>query len=482
MTTTWRGYRLGLELSALLAISLACMTVLTLMLSPDQNAVTLPAMVILTTYAGFSLVLFHRLKGPIFGELGFIFLGFTTAYSVIPALNFLMLDFTFPADFDGLNFAILDPRPAELGRHLWRHALFVIAVATGYLLLRGRSTFSTRTKAPKAGLLVLVSIGLLLMSVSLVGVLSAPVTNYYEHYTRFETLSAPARYAAYIALILKVTSVYVALLLMFSRYERFKWVIPPFIVGLVAYEMIYSFGSRIESLSILLAAVCLYHFYVKPVRLARGALYLSLLLVFFTITEFYRASEFNLDAAFEDFAQRGVKFAYEFGAVFYTSFHIYHERFHGLLPQPDGLMLINDFLTAVPLYDQIRYNSQYWYAEIYFPEAVVPPQTMGPLADSGIWGGEVDLAIRGVLTGVVYGGVARWALRPGARWHHMLLYAFLFATAVIGIKYSVIYQISQMVRFFVPVFFAYGIYRLLIACSMQRLARATPAPLDHDHA
>lgn len=478
MTTTWHGHRLGLGLSALLTITSVCMAVLALSLSPDQTAVALPATAILATYAGFALVLFHRLKRPIFGELGFIFLGFATAYSVIPALNFLVLDFKFPVDFDGLNFSVLDPRPAELGRHLWRHALFVLAVATGYLLVRGSSTFTLRIKTPRADLLVLMSISLLLLSISLVGVLSAPVTNYYEHYTRFETLSVPARSAAYIALILKVTSYYVALVLMFSRYQRFRWVIPPFIACLVAYEMIYSFGSRIESLSILLAAVCMYHFYVKPVRLARGALYLAVLLVFFTITEFYRASEFNLDAAVAEFAQRGVKFAYEFGAVFYTSFHIYHERFFGSLPQPESLMLINDFFTAVPLYDHVRYNSQYWYAGIYFPDAVVPPQTMGPLADSGIWGGEADLAVRGVLTGIAYGGIARWALRPDARWHHMLIYTFLFATAVIGIKYSVIYQVSQMARVFLPVLLAYGLYRLLIASSAQRSVPNAAHPLD----
>lgn len=478
MTTTWHGHRIGLGLSALLTITSVGMAVLAVMLSPDQNAVALPAIAILATYGGFTLVLFHRLKRPIFGELGFIFLGFTTAYSVIPALNFLVLDFKFPVDFDGLNFAVLDPRPAELGRHLWRHALFVFAVAAGYLLVRGSSTFTIRIKTPRADLLVLLSVSLLVLSVSLVGVLSAPVSNYYEHYTRFETLSAPARYAAYVALILKVTSYYLALVVMFSHYQRFKWVIPPFIACLVGYEMIYSFGSRIESLSILLAAVCMYHFFVRPIRLARGALYLAVLLVFFTITEFYRASEFNIEAAVDEFAQRGVKFAYEFGAVFYTSFHIYHERFFGSLPQPESLMLINDFFTAVPLYDHVRYNSQYWYAGIYFPDAVVPPQTMGPLADSGIWGGEIDLAVRGVLTGIAYGGIARWALRPDARWHHMLIYTFLFATSVIGIKYSVIYQISQMARVFLPVLLAYGLYRLLITFSAQRSVPKASPPLD----
>ncbi len=482
MTTTGHNYRLCLGLSALLLVTSVCTLMLVFTFSPDQFAVTLPAMVILATYVGFTLILFHHLKRPVFGELGFIFLGFSVAYSVIPALNFLVLDFHFPADFDGLNFAVLSPQPAELGRHLWRHALFIFAVAAGYLLVRGNSAFTIRGGTPRAGLLALVSIGLIVLSIGLVSMVAAPVTNYYEHYTRFEGLSAPLRYAAYAGLLLKAAGYYMALVLMFSRYQKFKWLIPPFVAGLVAYEMIHSFGSRIESLSILLAAVCMYHFYVKPVRLARGALYLTALLMFFTVTEFYRASEFNLDAALDEFAQRGVKFAYEFGAVFYTSFHIYHERLFGSLPQPEPLMLINDFFTAVPFYDHISYNSQYWYADIYFPDAAVPPQTMGPLADSGIWGGEADLAVRGVLTGLAYGGLTRWALRPGARWHHMLIYTFLFATAVLGIKYSVVYQVSQMVRIFLPVLLAYGLYRLLKAASRQSPAYDTGRPLHRSSA
>jgi hypothetical protein len=114
------------------------------------------------------------------------------------------------------------------------------------------------------------------------------------------------------------------------------------------------------------------------------------------------------------------------------------------------------------MYDHVAHNSQYWYAEIYFPDAVVPPQTMGPLADSGIWGGEPDLALRGLLTGLGYGLIARWVLRRNATWYRMLLYAYLFATAVFGLKYSVVYQVSLMLRNFLPVLFIYWAYVLLL--------------------
>jgi len=450
----------GVWVCGLLAAALVAALLCAAVLRPDQRAVALPAVAILAIFAIFTLLLAKQLDAAVFGEIGFLFLGFAVAYSVIPALNFLVQDFDFPPD--GLNFAILDPQPHEIGVHLWRHALFIAMVAIAYLLGRGRQTFVLRPTASAPGILLLVSVLVTVASTGIVAVLSAPVTNYYEHYTRFDHLTPLGRYAAYIGLLLKSAGYYVTLALMFSAYLRYKYFIAPVVLSIVAYELVYSFGSRIESLSILLATACLFHFYVRPLRLATGAAYLFLLLLLFTGVEFYRAAEFDIDAVVNEIVERGLKFAYEFGAVFYTSFHIYYERALGTLPRPEWLMLINDFFTAVPMYDHITHNSQYWYAGIYFPDAVVPPQTMGPLADSGIWGGEADLAIRGLLTGLGYAWIARWVLRRNTAWHWLLIYTYLFATAVFGLKYSLVHQASLMVRVFLPVLFLYWAYAFFL--------------------
>jgi hypothetical protein len=442
-------------LAAAIVVALLCAVAL----RPEQKAVALPAVAILAIFAIFSVLLAKQLRAAVFGEIGFLFLGFAVAYSVIPALNFLALDFDFPPD--GLNFAILDPQPDEIGLHLWRHALFIAMVATGYLVVRGRQTLLSPPTARVPGTLLLGSLLVTLASTGLVTALSAPVTNYYEHYTRFDHLAPLGRYTAYVALLLKSAGYYVTLTLMFAAYRRYKYFIAPVVLSIVAYELVYSFGSRIESLSILLASACLFHYYVRPLRLATGAAYLFLLLLFFTSLEFYRAAEFDMEAVIDEIFESGLKFAYEFSAVFYTSFHIYYERALGTLPRPDWLMLINDFFTAVPMYDHVTYNSQYWYADIFFPDSVVPPQTMGPLADSGIWGGETDLAVRGLLTGLGYALIARWVMRRNTAWHQMLIYTFLFSTVVFGLKYSLVYQFSVMVRILLPVFFLYWAYTFL---------------------
>ncbi|WP_332671339.1 hypothetical protein [Aromatoleum sp.] len=469
-TATAPASRALVELEGRIAVVLLsfllALVVAVFLSSESQRAVAVPALVILFSFFLFCVMLDGRVKSGIFGEVGVIFSGFVVAYSVIPALNFLILNFHFPLNFDALNFAVLNPRPEELGTHLWRHCLFAVTVMAAYLLARGGhgeaspDVGSTRVD----NWVVAAVVAMVLICVGAISLLSAPVEDYYGHYTRFDALSPWMRRFAFLCLILKGGGYYVALTLMFSDYRRFRVPIVLFVFFIVAYELSYSLGSRIETLSILLAVACLYHFNVARIGFRQGLLYLGVLLVLFTAVEFYRTAEFDIQAALRDFSERGLSIATEFGAVFYTSFHLYVERSNGTLPEREWLMLFNDFFTAVPFFEHTQFNSQYWYARQYFPDSAVPPQTMGPIADSAIWGGEGDLAVRGLLTGMGFGLLARWALGRRTRLLRNVAYVFVFATCVIALKYSLIYQVSQMFRALAPA--------LLVAYFMIRLQRA----------
>lgn len=450
-TRIWQG-QLQLKVAVTL-LAFVLVTVFSLVLFENhQSIVIVPALSICFSFLLFCILLDHRVKTGIFGEIGFIFLGFSVAYSVIPALNFLAVDFDFPLNFDGLNFSILNPRPPEIAEHLWRHCLFVVMVIVGYLSGRGvdRKNISERSLAAVDWRVVIALLFLIALCISVVGVLSAPVEDYYAHYTRFDSLSWVEKRIAYASLIIKSGMYYVVLALMFADYRRFRGAIVVFVFAISAYEMVYSLGSRIETLSILLATICLYHFNVRKIRLKDGVICLGGLLILFTAVEFYRTASFDIDSALQDFSEKGLKIATEFGAVFYTSFHLYFERLNGTMPDHEWPMLINDFLTVVPFFEHTEFNSQYWYARIFFPDAIVPPQTMGPIADSAIWGGELDLAVRGLLTGLGFGWLVRWALRSRDRLFAYVAYVFLFATSVVTLKYSLPYQISQMLRTIIP--------------------------------
>ncbi len=113
-------------------------------------------------------------------------------------------------------------------------------------------------------------------------------------------------------------------------------------------------------------------------------------------------------------------------------------------------MLINDLLAVVPFVDHETWNPMYWYARNYFPNAIVPPATVGPIAESAVWGGELDLAIRACLIGALYAGLMRWFLRRRTEWWALVIYSYLFATCVMTLKYSVLYQLAPLVRTLAP--------------------------------
>src|SRR6266446_5911545 len=99
--------------------------------------ILLPSFVVMAIFLCFSLWLRFQVQDNIFGEIGFIYLAFAVAYTVFPAYGFLTLDsLSSGAGFQEL--ATFVPDQGELGRHLWRHVLFIGAVGAGYLFFRGR--------------------------------------------------------------------------------------------------------------------------------------------------------------------------------------------------------------------------------------------------------------------------------------------------------------------------------------------------------
>jgi hypothetical protein len=276
------------------------------------------------------------------------------------------------------------------------------------------------------------------------------VLTYHDHYTRFDHLSWPLLRLIYVCLTLKTGTYFVLLVLMLTDYQKYKKLIFAFLILACTYESVYSFGSRIETLTILLAFVCCYHYKVEAISLKKGVSYMLGLAVLFSVIELFRASEFNLAIAQKVVAKEGGMPASEFGAVYFTSFHLYAERAHGTLPPKDWQMFFSDFISLIPFVDHIKWNPQYWYAKYYFPDAVVPPQTMGALADSAIWGGELDLLLRSLLNGGLFALLMRWFLRHREKWWVATIYCYCYATSIMVLKYSILYHLTPLVRIIIP--------------------------------
>jgi hypothetical protein len=439
--------------------------------SVDTTALLLPTLATLAAFGVFTVFLARRVGDHAFGEIGFVYLGLAVAYTLVPALAFLVLD------LDSARVAQFLPAPSELGVHLWRHALFVSGVAAGYLLFRGKVVPELRASADSAnGDWRTIAFLVALIGSCVIGVylLSAPVTTYMDHYTRFDHLSWTPLQLAHLCLTLKSGGYFILMTFLFRKFAEHRLLTLSSVAAICSYELAYSFGSRIETLIILLGGVCLYHERVRTIRLRQGVVLLAAIAALFSVIELFRASGFDVGIAEETVSKDGPMPAAEFSAVYFTGFHLYSERAHGSLPNAEWPMFFSEFVLLTPFMDHTRWNPMYWYARNYFPAAVVPPETMGPIAESAIWGGEIDLLFRSLINGIFFAYLVRWYLCRKTEWWAVVVYAYCYASCVMTLKYSVFYLIVPLVRVVLPALLVVGAFRRLITPRSMAVAATVP--------
>ena len=455
-----------LPASALTLLAAALLLGVQAVAPPALSLLLVPTLAAIAVFALFAVVLQARLGSNLFGELGFVYLGWAIVYTAVPGFGLAWGS----ADESG-PLALMLPNVNELGAHLWRHVLFIASVAIGYLAARGRARLPERIDIPDPGhasdRMVALLLGMIVICIACMLLLSAPVTNYYEHYVRYEHLAWPLRKFISLCVRLNIGFYTILLVLLFLNYRRYRLLIPVVIVALCVHETTYSLGSRILSLLILLQAGLLYHLLVRRVSLYRATVACLLLGALFTAIEFLREVQFDLGAAQSRVSDEGLKTAGEFGAVFLTGFHLYAERAQGNLPVTEWPMFFNDFISLITFNDFTRWNPMEWYARNYFPDATVAPMTLSPIADSAIWGGEVDLFFRGLVNGAFFAFIVRWFLRHRNRWWGLVIYTFCHGTAIITLKYSVFYHLTPLLKTMVPA--------LLVCALIRKLSAVAPA-------
>jgi hypothetical protein len=419
-----------------------------------------PTVAAISTFAIFSTFLRGLVGTNLFGELGFIYLVLAVAYTIVPALSF-----TFIGLVESGPLAELLPSPADLATHLWRHVLFIACVAMGYLLVRGtRKLDSVSAGKPKAVdhyticFLVAFACG----GAWCLSLLSAPVESYYENYIRYDHLSTVVRKFVSVLVRLSLGIYTVILVLLFLNYKRYKRLIPLVVATICIYETVYSFGSRIYAFVILLETAWLYHTFVRPMTLKRAAIMGVAVVSIFAAVEIIRPLTAERDTAQDLLVEEGIRAPSELSAVFLTSFHLYDERSRGALPPKEWPMLFSDFISLVTFADFKRWDPMDWYTRNYHPDALVPPLTLGPLADSALWGGEFDLLMRGLINGAFFAALVRWFLVRTGKWWTTATYVYCYAMSVATLKYSVLYILTPLLKTVLPTLLLVAVFRKLI--------------------
>jgi hypothetical protein len=443
----------------------------------DNLEILLPSFVAVAIFLYFVSRLRLQIQDNIFGEIGFVYLAFATAYTVFPAYGFLTLEsLASGTGFDKL--ALLSPDPAQLGLHLWRHVLFIAAVASGYLLFRGRNkvTFSSVGSFCYAEKPIICFLFLaVVVSVIALWSLSAPVHEYLDYYTRYDHLPWIGKRALMIFSVVKTGGTFVLLTIMFRNYRTYRFYAWLFVLLRVVQEILASLGARIDAFMILVAAALLYHAYVKRITLRKGLLATLALGLIFSVVEIARFSVPDTSGLEETTLQgRGMPAA-ELGAVFVPGFHLYAERASGTLPPVEWQVFFNDFVSLVPVVDQTKWSPMYWYAAIYFPDAVVPPMTLGPIAMSALLGGEIGLFALGLCNGILFAFLMRWFATGGRSWQVTTIYVFCYSSCIMCLKYSVFWHLTPVVKGVLPVVVIVSLLAKAVPLSTKLARVVSPA-------
>lgn len=432
---------------------------LSVVLPGDAATYLGPMLASVLVFGIFWVILQRRLGENIFFELGFLYVALLMVHTLVPAFAFITASF-----FQGGPLDQLLPESTELRKHLWRQILFQVGFAAGYLVLRGRATwqapagFEGQDRDRRALVLIVV---LLAVSVATVILMSAPVESYFDHYIRYDHLPWLQRKFVSLSIRMSLGLYCVLLVFLFRNYEKYKLLIPVVLAAICAHEIAYSSGARIQSLLVLLQAVCLYHFTVKRISLKAGVAACAVLAVFFSVMELVRLLDFDLGSARSAVAEEGLQPSLEFISVYFPGFHLYAERAAGTLPPREWPMFFSDVISLFTFGDFSRWNPMVWYARNYYPDTDIPPFTLGPIADSAIWGGEIDLVLRSVVNGLFFALIVRWFVRYGDRWWGLSVYVYSCATAILAVKYSVFLHLSLIEKNLLPVLLVVGAARVL---------------------
>ena len=405
-----------------------------------------PSLTLIFVYVIFLWRLNEKNKDNLIGEIGVIYLGLFVAYTIIPAIGFYISTFN-ENDVLGKLF----PSVHQLSLHLWRHTLFGFAIALGYLLNRGSLQFRfQKIIIPNLNITLIFLLILVFVSIIYITLISGEVENYYDNFSRFDHLSWFPKKIASLILRLKYGLYSVIITFLFIRNKNLTLVFI-FIILICSYEIYYSLGARIISLMIVLQAVAVYNFSIRKISFRKGIFALVLLGLFFSVLEKVRESEFNLTDTKSTISSDGFKAASEFGSVYFPGYHLYQERIEKKMPPTEWPMFFNDFISIFTYGDFDRWNPMGWYTRNYYPEKTVAPFTIGPIAESAIWGGEIDLFFRGLVNGFFFAFLVKWYIKNKSNWAVLVIYSYCFATCIMTMKYSVFYQLTPIIRNIIPI-------------------------------
>lgn len=430
----------------------------------DTAQITVPLATGLLASCAFLWALWSR-RYPLvpWFEIGAIYVAVVSLYMAYPLIGYLVLEGKY-TPFNDMRLINAKPTTAEVGSIAWLYVSHLVAFAATYLFVRGRTRIPSQSlRRPRLPTFV----ALVATYVAIEGFLlflglfyDTGADSYAGRYLAARQLPLVlAQLLNHLTGIKHVLSV-MLMAALFSHYPRSR----PIIVGWIVLAGVVSvarLGSRTEFVLLVLTAVMMYHFVVRPLS-PRAVITAALAgLAAFIAFGIIRGGALSggTAAGINPFA-----YASEFENLFGNAVHLSRARDSiGSLPLAFHLA---DFAALVPqqLAPFTKIDRADWYVSRFFPDYAAGGGglTFGSIAEAVLSGGWISAAVRGFALGFCFAKLHRLYVRRADRFWVFVFYIWAATLAYQSFRNSTFYLLVLIAFRFLPALVAVNLLAALL--------------------
>lgn len=408
-------------------------------------------------------------------EVGALYVGVVTLYTVFPLLGFL-LNGCCHTPANDWRLWLDQPSSAEMALVGWFCVVHLLSFALAYVIASGSTPIvMTRFRNMDSNLLPCALVLYLVITAFLLLVDSAydlSAETYVESYL------LPYRLPLFLGQCYRVLyssrqTLEIVILVLLGCHWRTTY---PLIAFLIALAIILTFidtGSRGRMVLLSVAVALTYQHLVRPLRLWQLAVGALSLLFLFVLAGIVRNDPNRAEPI--DFFGR----VNEFESIFANAYHVHKLKQTGQLADLPPGWYASDFLRLIP--PQVRpldgTNPLVWYVETYFPEFAAQGGSMcfGTVAESIVGWGWPDLVWRGLAVGLLLGMAHRYRAAHQDSFWAFVFYVWLAAYCYWSFRGTTFFLLAFFFYFFLPTYLALRLLSGLINGLQHGTTRARPA-------
>ncbi len=445
--------------------------VLLFIIPRDYRIVVQPLLVISAVLATFYAIVGRRSRLFPVDDIAVWATGITAAYAVFPMLVYLGQGLRFTA-LNSARLYLLRPDPATVANIGWFYAIYLSALVGAYLGIRGGdlSYVAPKARMPRSlvAALILVWLILTLSIAALKTAYGIDPAQYLDTYRLYWNMPLPARQLVRLMVGVRLVASIGLLIWLFCNYRVGRWVYLS-VLAIILIANVVTPGARTNLMIVVVAGVVLYHRYVRPINFVLAAVGSSVAILLFMGLGIWRQVQTADDPRI---VLSGVN-AGEFESIFANALDIESRiKTGGMEVRPTGFAYW-EFTAAVPsqLLPFEKQDMAGWYMLRYHPDfkSMGGGYAFGVVAQSILGLGKREIALRGILVGIILALIARWFRKRQASFWVAVGYIWLLVLVYQTVRASTFYLLGLFVQQFLPTLLVVEVIRRLLSASRRHV-------------